>query len=109
MQAGAHTQCCERNPIMDSIRQFGLHPLQKETPQGEQGVVDMASFKNTLVASSGNQAAEAQLYRTDNTWTHPVSLDDGASISGGRLSPDLGDMWRYGCLRSPDWDSECGR
>ena len=23
-------------------------------------------------------------------------------------SPDLGDMWKYGCPKGPDWDSEIG-
>ena len=25
-------------------------------------------------------------------------------VASGSQSPDLGDMWRYGCPRSPDWD-----
>ena len=28
------------------------------------------------------------------------------SGSGGSQSPDLGDMWRHGCSKSPDWDSD---
>ena len=26
--------------------------------------------------------------------------------SSGGQSPDLGDMWKYGCPTSPDWDSD---
>ena len=33
---------------------------------------------------------------------------EGASGSSGSPSPDLGDMWRHGCRKSPDWDSEGG-
>ena len=51
-----------RSPNMDSIRKFGLHPLQEETPPDEQSVV--ACFKETLMAFSGNQTAKAQLCRT---------------------------------------------
>ena len=32
--------------------------------------------------------------------------DDNVSISSGSLSPDLGEMWRYGCPKSLDWDSD---
>ena len=28
--------------------------------------------------------------------------------SSGSQSPDLGDMWRYGCPKSPDWDGNVG-
>ena len=31
----------------------------------------------------------------------------GSRRSSGSQSPDLGDMWRYGCLKSPDWISSC--
>ena len=31
---------------------------------------------------------------------------EGASGSGGSQSLDSGDMWRYGCPKSPDWDSD---
>ena len=46
---------------------LGLISSQEETPPDEQGMDDMASFRDTLMALSGNQAAEAQLYQTDNT------------------------------------------
>ena len=82
-----------RNPIMDSIRRFGLHLLQKETPPDGQCTVHMTSFRSTIVPA-------------DNNWAHPGYDDDNASISSGSLSPDLGGMWKYGCPRSLDWDSE---
>ena len=37
---------------------------------------------------------------------YPELADDNASMSSGSMSPDLGEMWRYGCTKSPDWDSE---
>ena len=91
---------------MHGIRRFGLHPPQEETPPDGQGTVDMTSFRHTLIALSGNQTAEAQLYQADNTWAHPGKIDDNVSMSSGSLSPDLEDLWKYGCPRSPDWDSE---
>ena len=36
----------------------------------------------------------------------PGYVDDDVSISSGSLSPELEEMWRYGCPKSPDWDSE---
>ena len=74
-----------RNPIMDSFREFGLHPPLKETPPNEQGVVGMAS--DTLMELSENQAAEPQVYQTDSTWTYRESMDDSASIFSGSLFP----------------------
>ena len=32
--------------------------------------------------------------------------EETASVSSGSLSPDFGDTWRYGCPKSPDWDSD---
>ena len=95
-----------RNPIMDSIRRCGLHPPSEETPPDGQGTVNMASFGDTLIALSGNQPAEAQLYQSDKNWAYPGYDDDNASISSGSLSPDLGHIWKYGCTRCPDLDRE---
>ena len=33
-------------------------------------------------------------------------VDGSTSMSSGNLSPDPGKMWRYGCPKSPDWDSD---
>ena len=45
-----------RNPIVDGIRGFGLHPPQEETLPDEQGTVDVSSLRDTLMAPlSGNQ------------------------------------------------------
>ena len=30
--------------------------------------------------------------------------EENTSGSSGSTCPDLGDTWRYGCPRSPDWD-----
>ena len=30
---------------------------------------------------------------------------EGEAGSSGSQSPDLGDMWRYGCPKSSDWDA----
>ena len=70
---------------MDSICRFGLHPPRKNTQTHDQGMVDMTSFRDTLIALSGSHAAEAQLYQTDNTLSYPEYIDDNASISSGSL------------------------
>ena len=33
---------------------------------------------------------------------------EGEDGSSGSQSPDLGDTWRYGCPKSPDWDGNVG-
>ena len=57
-----------RNPIMDGIRRFGLHPPQEETQPGDQGIVDLTSFTDTLLALSGNQTVDAEGYRDESHW-----------------------------------------
>ena len=53
---------------MDGIRRFGLHPPQEETLPDEQGMGDMTSLRDTLIALSENQTvADAQGYRDDLT------------------------------------------
>ena len=32
---------------------------------------------------------------------------EGEAGSSGSQSPDLGDMWRHGCPKSPEWISSC--
>ena len=36
---------------------------------------------------------------------HLLAAEDEAGSSGGQF-PDLRDMWRHGCPKSPDWDSD---
>ena len=56
-----------RNPIMDGIRRFGLHPPQEETLPDE-GMGDVTSLSGTLIVLSGNQTvADALGYRDDLT------------------------------------------
>ena len=35
---------------------------------------------------------------------HMTAAETTCSFSG--ISPDVGDMWRYGCPKSPDWSSD---
>ena len=44
-----------RNPIMDGIRWFGLHPPQEDTLPEPRDSRDMTSFKDTLIALSGDR------------------------------------------------------
>ena len=46
---------------MDSIRRCGLHPPHEETPPDEQGMVDMPSFRDTVMALSGNHAGRGTI------------------------------------------------
>ena len=39
------------------------------------------------------------------TGLHLLAAEDEAGSSGSQ-SPDLGDMWGYGCQKSSDWDSD---
>ena len=36
---------------------------------------------------------------------HLMAAESASGSSGGQ-SPDSGDMWRHGCPKSPDWDSD---
>ena len=38
-------------------------------------------------------------------WFAPDGSRELLCVSGSH-SPDLGDRWRYGCPKSPDWDSD---
>ena len=69
-----------RNPIMDGIRRFGLHPLQEETQTNGQGMVHLTSFADTLLALSGNQIVDAQLHQADTAWACSRNYDDNASM-----------------------------
>ena len=100
------TMFWRQNPIVDSIRRRGLHLPQEATPPMRQGEVETTSFGDAVKASSGNQVAETQVCRADSTWGYPELADENASISSGSPPPDLGEMWRYGRLKSPDWDTE---
>ena len=35
-----------------------------------------------------------------------MAADNNDTVSSRSMSPDLGDVWRYGCRRSPDWDGD---
>ena len=39
-------------------------------------------------------------------WTFQGEVDDIFSVTSGSMSPDLGDLWKYGCAKCPDWDSD---
>ena len=33
-------------------------------------------------------------------------VDENVSVTSGSMSPDLGDVWMYGCPKRPYWDSD---
>ena len=57
----------------------------------------MATFGDAVMALSGYQVAETQLYLADGTRGVPEFDDDGDSVSSGSMSLDVREMWRYGC------------
>ena len=73
-----------RNPIMDGIRRFGLHPPREKTQPDDQGMVDLTSFTDTQSALSGNQTVDAQGYRDEITENDPGYVGDNVSISRKR-------------------------
>ena len=82
---------------MDGVRWFGLQPRQEDTLPEPRDSRGMTSLKDTLIAFSGGQTVDAQLYQDNNNWRDPWLADDNASISSGSLFTGLGEMWRYGC------------
>ena len=52
------------------------------------------------------QVAETQLYLAESTRGYPEVNDDGDKVSTGSVCPKSGDMWRFGCRKSLDWDSD---
>ena len=80
----------------------------------------MTSFSDTVLALSGNQPPMRNCTRLTilvatlslPTITprcqgnDPGYVGDNVSISSGSLSPDLGEMRRYGFQISLDWDSD---
>ena len=91
----------KRNPIMDCIRTFGLHP--SEGPRPESRDLSSGGMPTEL---SGCRAVDARGLRDQNTRDSPQNSDENNSVSSGSLSLDLGDMWRHGCPRSPDRDGD---
>ena len=79
-----------RNRVMDGIRWFGFHPPQEETLPDEQGMVDMTSFRDALIAFSGNQTVDAQGNRHEITGDVPGYAGDNVSTLSWSLSLDLG-------------------
>ena len=61
-----------RDPIMDGIRRFGLHPPQEGTLPDTRDSRYMIFFTDTLTALSGDQTVDAHLYQDNNTWEGPL-------------------------------------
>ena len=84
---------------MDSIRKCGLHP-----PQGEP--LDVAAVKEILIEFAGRRDNRAWNFEGRSTVPVQEDIEDINSASSDSLSPDLGEVWQYGCPQSPMWDSE---
>ena len=87
-----------RNPIMESFRKCGLHGSRVEVSPSESCTIGEAVL--SLVA-------EERIRQLFTAWGH--SGREGIdSMSGGSMSPDLGEMWRQGYLVSRggrvDWN-----
>ena len=84
---------------MDSIRKCGLHP-----PRGEP--LDVAAVKEILIEFAGRRDNPAWNFERRSTVPVQEEIEDINSASSDSLSPDLGEVWQYGCPHSPMWDSE---
>ena len=62
-----YTMVRKCNPIMDSFRRRGLHLPREETPSCGQVEVDVAFFGDEVMALTGYQVGETQLYQPDST------------------------------------------
>ena len=49
---------------------------------------------------------DAHGYRDEITGNDPWYVGDNVSISRGSFFAAFGEIWTYGCPRSPDWDSD---
>ena len=67
---------------------------------------DLCSFRSVLYELSGSQAVDEQWHQDEGTWGYPGDAEEHIPKSSGSLSPDLEEMWRYGCPKSPDFDSD---
>ena len=83
-----HTTLRLRKPVMDTV--------------------DVASFRDTLIALSGTRPPKHNCARL--TLPGPtLSILTTAPRYQVRVSPQIwGEMWMFGCPRSLDWDSESG-
>ena len=82
---------------------YGFHPRQEDTLPDPRDLRDMTSFKDTLDRPSKQKCTKITTLGGEEDLGY---ADDEVSISSGSLSPDLGEMWRYGCPKSPNWDSD---
>ena len=83
-----------RNPIMESFRKCGLHGSRVEVSQSESCSIGEAVL---------SLFAEERIRQLFTAWGH--SGREGIdSMSGGSMSPDLGEMWRQGYPVSPQWE-----
>ena len=94
------TMLRKRNPFMEGIRSDGFKTIKKTPPAGSEEM-DIASFGNAVIALMRDQSPEALLHQATSTWGYTEN-----PVSSGSMSPDFGEMWRYGCPKSPDWDGD---
>ena len=68
----------------------------------------MTSLKDTLIALSGDQTVDAQLYQDNNTWEDPGYDEQRLDIDRKLLSRFGRDVAVRECPKSVDWDSVFG-
>ena len=66
----------------------------------------MASFGAPVMALTGYQVAETQLYLADSTRAVLSSMTMATRFSAVACLLVWEKMWRFGCPKSPDWDSK---
>ena len=100
-----YTMLRKRNPIMDSFRKNGLHLPEEKASSNEQKGLDGLLWRHSD-GLDGKSSSRNTLHEANSTWEHTEAADDNDSVSRGSMSPDLGDMRRYGCLEGLDWDGD---
>ena len=83
------------NPFMETIRLRGL-----DLQGGD--LMDDPSFSIILTACGNG----CRYYEGHSNFTQNEDIDASRSESSGSMSPDLGEIWGYGCSMSPACGSQ---
>ena len=109
-------QTCGKRPYLDTWGSVRLRTASthwnvpgKHSPHGE---LFFFLIRNEQVVASNevlpNPCVSAEMLQACALIGLHLPATDCEVGSGGSQSLDLGDIWRYGCPKSPDWDSDGG-
>ena len=95
----------------EQVGEFHFLPLQRwplteaASSSGEE-TMEIPSLGNAVMSLTGYQTADENVRLACSTRGHLESVDDIDTVTSRNMSPDLGDMWRQGCPKSPEWEGE---